>query len=48
MEDVCIYCGKELANMERNRAICWDCRDKMTETYDEELESNVKEESYRF
>ncbi|WP_187373213.1 hypothetical protein [Bacillus rubiinfantis] len=36
-EDVCVYCGKVLAKMERNRAFCWECRDKLTEiTYDEE------------
>lgn len=48
MEDVCIYCGKELAKMERNRAVCWDCRDEMTETYDEENEGgfNTNEDSY--
>ena len=36
MEDVCIYCENELAKMERNRAVCWDCRDKMNETYGED------------
>lgn len=39
MTDVCVYCESELAKMERNRAVCWECRDKFTETYDEEEES---------
>jgi hypothetical protein len=40
MADVCIYCDSELAKMERNRSICWDCSNKITETYDEENVSN--------
>lgn len=35
--DTCISCGNELAIMERNRSECWDCRDKVTETYEEEI-----------
>ncbi len=35
--DVCISCGMELSIMERNRAECWECRDKKTtEVYAEE------------
>jgi predicted amidophosphoribosyltransferase len=34
MTDVCVCCGCELAKMERNRSVCWECVDRMTETYD--------------
>ncbi len=34
--DVCISCGQELAIMERNRAECWECRDKATESYSDD------------
>lgn len=40
MRDECIYCGSELSKNERNRSVCWDCNDKITETYDEEYERN--------
>jgi predicted amidophosphoribosyltransferase len=36
MKDICIYCGDELARMERNRSVCWECMDKTSETYEEE------------
>ncbi|WP_283778963.1 hypothetical protein [Peribacillus frigoritolerans] len=35
--DVCISCGNELVIMERNRSECWECRDKTTESYEEEF-----------
>lgn len=38
--EVCVYCGDELALMERNRSECWDCRDHISPTYsDDELET---------
>lgn len=33
--DICISCGEELSVMERNRTLCWECRDKTTEAYTE-------------
>jgi predicted amidophosphoribosyltransferase len=44
MRDVCICCGSELSKMERNRSVCWECSHKVTETYDEENESNLIED----
>jgi hypothetical protein len=32
----CISCGDELSKMERNRAECWECRERTYEAYDEE------------
>ncbi|WP_462412976.1 hypothetical protein [Neobacillus sp. Marseille-QA0830] len=34
--EVCISCGQELAIMERNRAECWECRDKAIESYSDD------------
>lgn len=42
MEDVCICCGKELAIMERNRCECWECRERTSETYEEDLTDDEK------
>jgi DNA-directed RNA polymerase subunit RPC12/RpoP len=39
--DKCIRCGEELAIMERNRAECWDCRDKTIEAYTESDDHGV-------
>lgn len=36
-KDLCISCGNELSIMERNRCECWECRDRIIESYDEEL-----------
>lgn len=36
-KDLCISCGNELYIMERNRCECWECRDRITESYEEEL-----------
>jgi len=39
--DVCITCGQELAIMERNRAECWECRDRANESYSEDGEDDL-------
>ncbi|WHZ05044.1 hypothetical protein QNH48_10675 [Neobacillus sp. YX16] len=31
--DCCVECHEELAIMERNRSNCWNCQDKISETY---------------
>jgi hypothetical protein len=31
--DCCVDCHEELAIMERNRSKCWNCLDKISETY---------------
>lgn len=31
--DCCVDCHEELAIMERNRSNCWNCQDKISETY---------------
>jgi hypothetical protein len=37
--DECVFCGEELALMERNRSECWDCKDRISDTYsDDEME----------
>lgn len=37
MSDVCVFCGAELALMERNRTECWDCQDKISVTYSDDI-----------
>lgn len=38
MSDTCVYCGEELALMEKNRSECWVCQDKISLTAsDDEL-----------
>ncbi|MBI0575890.1 hypothetical protein IEC97_00840 [Neobacillus cucumis] len=32
----CVYCNQALAIMEQNRSECWECREKMSETYSDE------------
>lgn len=41
--DCCVECNEELAIMERNRSNCWNCQDKITETYADD-QINVKDE----
>lgn len=36
--DVCVHCGLELALIERTRSECWDCRDKISDTYADDVE----------
>lgn len=36
--DVCVHCGLELAVMERTRSECWECRDKISCTYTDDVE----------
>ncbi|MGG2092172.1 hypothetical protein AB1283_05515 [Bacillus sp. S13(2024)] len=31
--DRCVNCHEELAIMERNRSECWNCQERMSETY---------------
>lgn len=31
--DCCVDCNEELAIMERNRSKCWNCLEKISETY---------------
>ncbi|WP_262386334.1 MULTISPECIES: hypothetical protein [unclassified Bacillus (in: firmicutes)] len=43
--DRCVHCHEELAIMERNRSECWNCQEKMSETYSDdyiEIEDEVK------
>lgn len=37
MPDFCVFCGAELALMERNRSECWDCQDKISVTYSDDI-----------
>lgn len=42
--DSCVDCNEELSIMERNRSICWNCQDKISETYaDDHIEEEVVE-----
>ena len=44
--DRCVHCHEVLAIMERNRSECWNCQEKMSETYSDdyiEVEDEVKE-----
>lgn len=36
-KDFCVHCGDELAIMERNRSECWDCGDKISNTYSDDM-----------
>lgn len=38
--DCCVHCNQELSKFERNRSECWDCREKISETYSDDLEVN--------
>jgi hypothetical protein len=34
--DRCVSCYQELAIMEQNRSVCWDCQNKISETYSDD------------
>jgi len=38
--DNCVHCGLELAVMERNRSECWECQDKISDTYSDDVEDD--------
>lgn len=37
MPDFCVACGEELSLMEKNRSECWDCQDKISVTYSDDV-----------
>jgi len=37
MAEICVNCGDELSLMEKNRSECWDCLDRISVTYADDL-----------